>query len=94
MKNLVPLDEFCLNHQIEFSFMKNLRDFGMVEVIIEEDIEYLNENQIASLEKMLRLHRELDINLEGIDTITHLLRRIEHLQQEIIGLKNRLNLYE
>jgi len=36
----------------------------------------------------------MDINLEGIETVTHLLQRINLLQNEIIVLKNRLRLYE
>ena len=43
---------------------------------------------------MLRLHRELDINIEGIDTIDHLLQRMDNLQKEVISLKNRIRLYE
>ena len=48
----------------------------------------------SNLEKFIRLYYELDINLEGIETITHLLQRINSLQDEIIILKNRLRLYE
>jgi chaperone modulatory protein CbpM len=36
----------------------------------------------------------LDINIEGIETITHMLNRINGMQDEIIGLRNRLRLYE
>jgi hypothetical protein len=43
---------------------------------------------------MIRLHRELEINPEGLDTIDHLLGRMSRLQEEVIMLKNRLRLYE
>jgi chaperone modulatory protein CbpM len=37
---------------------------------------------------------ELDINLEGIETITHLLQRINSMQDEVITFRKRLRFYE
>jgi predicted lipoprotein len=42
----------------------------------------------------VRLHYELDINLEGIETIFHLLDRIEALQQEMRDLQKKIGVYE
>jgi hypothetical protein len=36
----------------------------------------------------------MDINLEGIETITYLLERMQGMQQQIVQLKNRLRMYE
>jgi PleD family two-component response regulator len=36
----------------------------------------------------------MDINVEGIEAVSHLLERIQRLQDELTGLKNRLRLYE
>ena len=35
-----------------------------------------------------------DINIEGIDAIAHLLRRVDQLQHELNVIRNRLRLYE
>ncbi|HMQ44948.1 MAG TPA: chaperone modulator CbpM [Mariniflexile sp.] len=43
---------------------------------------------------MTRLHFELDINLEGLDAIHHLLKQVETLQQDIVTLHNKLQRYE
>jgi hypothetical protein len=43
---------------------------------------------------MIRLHHELEINLEGIDTIFNLLRKIDGLKNELANTKNRLKFYE
>ena len=43
---------------------------------------------------MIRLHYELDINIEGIDAISHLLQRVDQLQDELRIMKNRLSRYE
>ncbi len=93
-KNLISADEFCIHHNIEFSFIRNLSDFGLLETVKVQKTEFIPEDQLEKLERMLRLHQELDINLEGIDTIDHLLDRMNDLQSQIVDLKNRLRLYE
>jgi hypothetical protein len=84
----------CVHHNIEFSFIRNLGDFGLIETVSIEKVDYIPEDQLEKLERMLRLHRELDINMEGIETIDHILARVNQLQREIADLKNRLRLYE
>lgn len=91
---LISADEFCACHNIEFSFMRNLQDFGMIEMITREEASYIPESQLKKLERILRLHEDLEINIEGIDAITHLLQRINRMQTEITTLRNRLRLYE
>jgi len=46
------------------------------------------------LEKYVRFYYELDINLEGIETVSYLLQRINTMQNELKTLTNRLRLYE
>jgi len=96
MKNekLISVDEFCTSHAIEFSFMRNLEDFGLIEIVVQKDARYIPESQLGKLEHILRLNQDLDINLEGIDTIDHLLQQVKDLQTEIARLRSRLCLYE
>ena len=91
---LIALDEFCANHNIEISFISSLQQTGLVEVTTIKETGFIDAGQIQQLEKFIRLYYELDINMEGIETITHLLQRINSLQDEIITLKNKLRLYE
>ncbi len=93
-ENLIPVPEFCQHHQIEFSFISTLSEYGLVEVTVINEIEYIDKEQIKELEKMIRMHYELDINVEGIDAITHLLKRYDRLNEELLGAKNRLRIYE
>jgi hypothetical protein len=92
--NLIPANEFCNSHNIEISFINSLQEAGLVEITIIKETEYIPESQLHALEKIVRLYYDLDINLEGIETVIHLLRRINDMQDEITLLKNRLRLYE
>src|SRR5450759_158495 len=91
---LIAVDKFCANHNIEISFISSLQQTGLIEITTIKETGFINAGQLQQLEKFILLYYELDINLEGIETITHLLQRINSLQDEIIALRNRLRLYE
>ena len=91
--DLIVLDEFCTSHQVEVSFVRSLEEYGLVQTIIVNETLCVPGNELSKLEQIIRLHRELNINSEGIDVIMNLLQRIEHMQGEITELKNRLNFF-
>jgi len=91
---LIAVNEFCASHNIEISFISSLEQNGLIEIMTIQETGFIDAGQIQQLEKYIRFYYELEINLEGIETITHLLRRIDLMQDEIILLKNRLRLYE
>ena len=86
--------QFCAHHHIEISFLHSLHDYGLIEIIIEEDDCFLHPEHLDTIEKLIRLHHDLHINMEGIDVIQNLLQRVEDMQGEISFLKNKLKLYE
>jgi hypothetical protein len=90
---LIPAKDFCASHHIELSFIQLLHESGLIEVTIIEENTFVHIEQLEQLEKIIRLY-EMDINIEGIETITHLLQRINSMQHKITELKNRLRLYE
>lgn len=92
--DLIAVNEFCVNHNIEISFIKLLQQNGLIEISTIESKYFIEKEQLPKLEKFVRFHFELDINLEGIETITYLLQHIENLQNENIKLKNRLRFYD
>ncbi len=93
-KNLIQIKQFCSFHEIENTFITELNNYGLVEIIIQEEDEYLQPEQLPAIEKMIRLHYDLKINLEGIDAIYHLLNKIEALQQNLTATQNKLRLFE
>lgn len=94
LHDMIPARDFCIHHNLELSFIRTLEEHGMIETVTIEETLFVPNVQLERLEKIVRLHADLDINLEGIDTIIHLLQRIEEQQAEIMLLKNRLERYE
>ena len=91
---LISIDEFCANHNIEISFISSLQQSGLIEITTVSDTGFIEADQLQQLEKFMRLYYELDINLEGIETINYLLQRINSMQSEIVSLRNKLRIYE
>jgi len=92
--DLIMVNEFCVNHDVEISFINLLQQNGLIEISIIESKCFIEKEQLPQLEKFVRFYYDLDINLEGIETISYLLKRIENLQKEMVVLKNRLRFYE
>jgi chaperone modulatory protein CbpM len=90
----ITIIECCNYHHIESSFIHSLEHAGLIEITVVEKEELIHLNQLPELEKYIRLHYDLDINTEGIETIRHLLDKVHQLQAEVATLRNRLNLYE
>jgi hypothetical protein len=91
---LISIDEFCANHNIEISFISSLQQSGLIEITTVREAGFIEADQLKQLEKFIRLYYELDINLEGIETINYLLQRINSMQHEIVALRNKLRIYE
>ena len=93
-KDMVQASEFCIHHNIELSFIQSLMEYDMIETIRVDETIFLPVSQLARLERIIRLHFELGINLEGIETIAHLLERMDEMQKQIVKLNRLLKMHE
>lgn len=94
MENLIPIPLLCAHYEVEMSFFTNLNEMGLLEIKTIETSQYIDSDAVYKIEKMVRMHQELDVNIEGIDIVFNLLQKIDMLQNELTALKNRLRLYE
>jgi len=92
-EGLIAVSEFCTSHHLEITFILSLQEYGLIETTTVEQNTFIYDRELPKLEQIARL-RNLDINLEGIEAITHLLQRMEEMHYEIVKLKNKLNLPE
>jgi len=89
-EHLITLQNVCVNYNIEVSFIQSLNEFGLVEIITVNEMPFIEKEHLGDIERMMRLHYDLEINMAGIDAISNLLQRVQELQKEITTLKNRL----
>jgi chaperone modulatory protein CbpM len=88
-KHLITTADICMYHEVEYTFISALGEAGLVKLNVVDKATYISESELQRLEKMIRMHTELEINLAGIEAITHLLERIEQMQEEMRVLRNR-----
>jgi hypothetical protein len=93
-EDFIAITICCSNYNIEVSLLHSFSDSGLIIISIFDEAEFIHRNQLKQLEKILNLHQQLDINLPGIETVLHLLEKIERMQQEITTLKNQLAVHE
>jgi chaperone modulatory protein CbpM len=93
-EEMISANDFCIHHNIELTFIHSLQQSGLIEITTIEEKAFVPVSQLHQLEKLARLYYEMDINVEGIETISYLLQRMNEMQQQITRLTNQLNLYE
>jgi 3-keto-L-gulonate-6-phosphate decarboxylase len=93
-KRLIPALTLCSHYNVEISFVQALNKIGLIQIELVEESQFIDQDQLSDLEKIIRLHHELDVNLEGIDVVFNLLENEKKLRTEINALRNRLNRYE
>ena len=93
-QDFISIQQFCSHYKIPVTFIEALEDYEVIEIVRTKNVKYLDKSKINEVEKMIRLHYDLDINLEGIDAIYNLLKQVEVLQNKIMELNNKLRFYE
>jgi chaperone modulatory protein CbpM len=93
-KDFILIEQFCVHHGIEATFISSLQQHGMIEIVLIEEKEYFSTEQLSYIEKIIRLHGDLNINLEGIDAILNLLHQIDDLKSQLLANRNKLDFFE
>ncbi len=91
---LITITEYCKYSNVEAEFINLLRREDLIEVHLVSGEESIAIDQMPLLEQYARWYYEMEINLEGIDAIRHMLAKVKKLQGEINELENRLRIYE
>ena len=90
----VSLDQFCRSCNIEMAFVYSLAAQDLCEIIVIEEKEYVLQDDLRLLERLSRLHYEMEINLEGLYAIVHLQEKIERLKEEVKSLSRNLDRHQ
>ena len=94
LENLIPIPQLCSHYELDMYFFVNLSEIGLLQITTVETTSYIDLDSIQKIEKMIHLHQDLEVNIEGIDVVFNLLQKMDSLQNEVTALKNRLRLHE
>lgn len=80
---LIAIDLFCTHQGVEIDFILAMRDRGLITITVTDEQYLLSPAELPRIEQLSRMHYDLDINLEGIEAISHLLDRMNELQMRL-----------
>jgi len=86
-KQYIAVKSICTIYEVSESMLSNMADYDLIEIVITDDVPLLAIEEVAKLERYIRLYLDLGINLEGLAVIKDLLEERERLRREIIRLK-------
>lgn len=93
-ENFIPINTLCQHYKVEISFFNTLDENGLIEIQFVDNVQYVHKESIYEIERIVRMHKDLEVNIEGIDVVLNLLQEIDALQAELLRVRNRLLLYE
>lgn len=94
IKKYIPVLHLCDLYHTEVTFFRELNEHGLIEIVSEDNSLYVHQDTIYEVEKIIRIHKELNINIEGVDVVLNLLEKVDQLQHELERARSRLRLYE
>lgn len=93
-QKIIRLTEYCKHHQIETTFIKELHDNDLIKLQYEKRTAYIPYSELSVLDRMVRMSRDLELNVPGILLVNQLLQRIKDHEQQIRELNSKLSLFD
>ena len=62
--------------------------------MIEEEDRYIEYDYLQEIEQYVRWYYELEINIEGIEALHHMLQQVRDLQSDVERLRSELKFYK
>lgn len=89
-RDLITITEYCIKYDIEPSFINSLEESGIIFLTNIDQERFIHVEQLPEIDRYIHFHYDLQINIEGIDAIRHLLDKVNQMQDEIRQLKKQL----
>lgn len=96
MDNKKLLYNECIKiYNVDEAFIDSLEDSGLVSISTDEYNErFIEVEELADLEQFMRWYYDLNINVEGIEALYHMLDRVKSMQEELDRLQNEIRFYK
>ncbi|UNY97928.1 chaperone modulator CbpM [Zhouia spongiae] len=91
---LINTETLIIHHGLDKTFIDDLHFYGLIDFVEKDHNRFIYEDQLPVLEQLIRLYYDLEINMQGIDVIKNMIRKMDEMHHTIQLLKNKLDLYE
>ena len=93
-KEKITYRECVQIYQVEEVFLDALHSSGLIEVVVEEEDRYIEYDYLQEIEQYVRWYYDLEINIEGIEALHHMLQQVRDLQSDVERLRSELKFYK
>lgn len=90
----ISISDFCQGHSLEERFLFELQEFELIRIVEIGREPAIHSSELERLERLVRLHRDLEIGPQGLQAVQQLLERVGRMQEEILQLRRRLGRWE
>jgi hypothetical protein len=92
--DFIAIVDLTVVYEVDLDFFNAIIEQELLQVHEIGGVIHVHSADIGTLEQILRLTNELQINLEGVDVILNLLKRVQLLEAELAETKHRLKFLE
>ena len=93
-RTYITITEYCSYNQVEPDFVMALVEGGILQLRNEQNEPSIDYEELEALERYRRLRYDLDINIQGLSAIHHLLDKMQQMQFEMKRMENAITFYE
>lgn len=93
-ENRLLYSECIRLYEVEETFIDSLQQSGLIHIVSQDDEKFIEYEDLSDLEQFVRWYYEMDINVEGIEALYHMIGRVKKLQSEIERLRTELQFYK
>lgn len=86
--------DFCQGHSLEEAFLYELQEYDLIRIVEVGRQPAIHRRELHRLERLVRLHSDLQISPQGLQAVQHLLDRLETMEQELWQLRRKLGRWE
>lgn len=89
-KKYLSIQQICTSYQVNQSLLVALEEYELIEIEYTNEEGYLGVDELAKLERLLRLNHDLDINVAGLCVVHELLEERKMLREELNRLQRQM----
>jgi restriction endonuclease S subunit len=90
MSQRISREELVALYNIEITFFDELEECGLLRTETDNEVKYLYYEELPAFERFVNWHYDLEVNLPGLEVISHLLEQIDALRAERRTLLNQM----